>query len=122
MIPASRLEGECRKRSVACDIRPSRTRRDNRARRIQSGARSEEHTSELQSRLHLVCRLLLEKKKKHLTVYDFEAYNCSNSSSTFVTAGLVSTARLSGFASMFSYVICYGLYTHCHIVYRGICY
>src|SRR5205809_5163652 len=29
------------------------------------GDRSEEHTSELQSRLHLVCRLLLEKKKKH---------------------------------------------------------
>src|SRR2546422_6172255 len=28
-----------------------------------SGVRSEEHTSELQSRLHLVCRLLLEKKK-----------------------------------------------------------
>src|SRR3989449_2383287 len=32
---------------------------------ILSGAgRSEEHTSELQSRLHLVCRLLLEKKKE----------------------------------------------------------
>src|SRR2546422_3176524 len=30
-------------------------------------ARSEEHTSELQSRLHLVCRLLLEKKKKQKT-------------------------------------------------------
>src|SRR2546422_5260266 len=29
-----------------------------------AAARSEEHTSELQSRLHLVCRLLLEKKKK----------------------------------------------------------
>src|SRR3989449_7061724 len=29
--------------------------------------RSEEHTSELQSRLHLVCRLLLEKKKKKYT-------------------------------------------------------
>src|SRR2546429_9795411 len=29
--------------------------------------RSEEHTSELQSRLHLVCRLLLEKKKKRIT-------------------------------------------------------
>src|SRR2546429_3885045 len=29
--------------------------------------RSEEHTSELQSRLHLVCRLLLEKKKKPLS-------------------------------------------------------
>src|SRR2546422_7116624 len=38
--------------------------------------RSEEHTSELQSRLHLVCRLLLEKKKivacagKHINVCD----------------------------------------------------
>src|SRR2546422_8213474 len=30
--------------------------------------RSEEHTSELQSRLHLVCRLLLEKKKKKNTI------------------------------------------------------
>src|SRR6266550_6167077 len=30
--------------------------------------RSEEHTSELQSRLHLVCRLLLEKKKKKIYV------------------------------------------------------
>src|SRR5687768_18507554 len=34
-------------------------------RRPAPAARSEEHTSELQSRLHLVCRLLLEKKKKH---------------------------------------------------------
>src|SRR2546429_2570881 len=34
-------------------------------------SRSEEHTSELQSRLHLVCRLLLEKKKKtRLYYYD----------------------------------------------------
>src|SRR5256884_9970286 len=31
---------------------------------VDPGERSEEHTSELQSRLHLVCRLLLEKKKK----------------------------------------------------------
>src|SRR5687768_17916395 len=31
---------------------------------VGQGTRSEEHTSELQSRLHLVCRLLLEKKKK----------------------------------------------------------
>src|SRR5205809_3997170 len=30
----------------------------------EAESRSEEHTSELQSRLHLVCRLLLEKKKK----------------------------------------------------------
>src|SRR2546422_1543653 len=34
-----------------------------RARARDRGDRSEEHTSELQSRLHLVCRLLLEKKK-----------------------------------------------------------
>src|SRR5699024_12107355 len=32
---------------------------------MQSGLRSEEHTSELQSRFDLVCRLLLEKKKKY---------------------------------------------------------
>src|SRR3989449_3379226 len=31
---------------------------------VRRDGRSEEHTSELQSRLHLVCRLLLEKKKK----------------------------------------------------------
>src|SRR5438067_9631019 len=34
-----------------------------------SGTRSEEHTSELQSRFDLVCRLLLEKKKKNKTLY-----------------------------------------------------
>src|SRR2546422_2250821 len=52
---------------------PSRGERDDQAGGLgeESGAereeggepRSEEHTSELQSRLHLVCRLLLEKKK-----------------------------------------------------------
>src|SRR5687768_17902488 len=36
----------------------------NRSRGRENWERSEEHTSELQSRLHLVCRLLLEKKKK----------------------------------------------------------
>src|SRR5690625_6503811 len=35
----------------------------------QSKQRSEEHTSELQSRGHLVCRLLLEKKKKNINTY-----------------------------------------------------
>src|SRR5690348_17836283 len=34
------------------------------------GVRSEEHTSELQSPVHLVCRLLLEKKKKKQTRID----------------------------------------------------
>src|SRR3712207_8825139 len=33
------------------------------------GVRSEEHTSELQSRQYLVCRLLLEKKKLHTCIY-----------------------------------------------------
>src|SRR2546429_6511422 len=42
-----------RRAGVACDRR-------------RAGARSEEHTSELQSRLHLVCRLLLEKKTNDL--------------------------------------------------------
>src|SRR2546422_6621136 len=43
-------------RTVAAFVLPSSSRYD-------ATARSEEHTSELQSRLHLVCRLLLEKKK-----------------------------------------------------------
>src|SRR2546422_8675725 len=34
-----------------------------------TAVRSEEHTSELQSRLHLVCRLLLEKKKKIIYLF-----------------------------------------------------
>src|SRR2546422_1553657 len=45
------------------DARAPRRRRGGRAARARR-RRSEEHTSELQSRLHLVCRLLLEKKKK----------------------------------------------------------
>src|SRR5260370_13271815 len=36
------------------------------------GARSEEHTSELQSHLNLVCRLLLEKKKQHTPEYSHD--------------------------------------------------
>src|SRR2546422_6797653 len=39
-----------------------------RRRSVAADRRSEEHTSELQSRLHLVCRLLLEKKKKNKPV------------------------------------------------------
>src|SRR2546429_2952577 len=39
-------------------------------------ARSEEHTSELQSRLHLVCRLLLEKKKtQHILTLSYSPYS-----------------------------------------------
>src|SRR2546429_6944560 len=39
-----------------------------------AAARSEEHTSELQSRLHLVCRLLLEKKKKAQAIPSCQYY------------------------------------------------
>src|SRR2546422_6841667 len=48
------------------DDRFERVRRvgEDRIEPLDGGGRSEEHTSELQSRLHLVCRLLLEKKKK----------------------------------------------------------
>src|SRR5687768_17990124 len=49
-------------RLVRADGRRSRHRPAGRRRR------SEEHTSELQSRLHLVCRLLLEKKKKKQSI------------------------------------------------------
>src|SRR5688572_31812401 len=51
------IYGEDRRRS--CDL--CRTRRHRR--RGRGAARSEEHTSELQSQSNLVCRLLLEKKK-----------------------------------------------------------
>src|SRR2546429_9342967 len=43
--------------------------------RANGSNRSEEHTSELQSRLHLVCRLLLEKKKtQHMTSQTVSRY------------------------------------------------
>src|SRR5205809_2767398 len=45
---------------------------------FQRRERSEEHTSELQSRLHLVCRLLLEKKKT--TTVNFDNYECKATS------------------------------------------
>src|SRR5438876_3797608 len=41
--------------------------------RWQSPSRSEEHTSELQSPVHLVCRLLLEKKKKQTTHHNYRS-------------------------------------------------
>src|SRR2546425_8110340 len=48
-----------------CLSAPARRSRDRRyPQRARRAARSEEHTSELQSLAYLVCRLLLEKKKK----------------------------------------------------------
>src|SRR5689334_18853376 len=43
--------------------------------RMSASSRSEEHTSELQSQFHLVCRLLLEKKKKKTTIYEYKSLN-----------------------------------------------
>src|SRR5215203_6870584 len=51
-------------RSIRCRRRRSRSHAATRSRPTY---RSEEHTSELQSRQYLVCRLLLEKKKKNPT-------------------------------------------------------
>src|SRR5690349_23766784 len=51
-----------RRRQSPCGRSARRSRRSAR-RNTASGRRSEEHTSELQSRRDLVCRLLLEKKK-----------------------------------------------------------
>src|SRR5690606_41549641 len=47
---------------------PTQRRRAQESIRRRRAARSEEHTSELQSRENLVCRLLLEKKKTHTTL------------------------------------------------------
>src|SRR2546422_3111356 len=54
---------QCRGATRRARRRGGRGRRIRDARRHGQG-RSEEHTSELQSRLHLVCRLLLEKKNR----------------------------------------------------------
>src|SRR3989442_9891211 len=60
-LPISSTEARARARAVALIEQPIFSRSSgDRAR----SSRSEEHTSELQSRPHLVCRLLLEKKKK----------------------------------------------------------
>src|SRR3712207_7596955 len=58
-------------RSIRILTRPALTSESTGRRRppwLCPGSRSEEHTSELQSRQYLVCRLLLEKKKKHWRV------------------------------------------------------
>src|SRR5690242_20950765 len=54
----------CARPTVWGRRRPTRgCRRHATARRVRGPGRSEEHTSELQSHVNLVCRLLLEKKK-----------------------------------------------------------
>src|SRR5215510_16284182 len=60
---ASSTSGSSRSASSGCS-RPSAA-----PARSSRPSRSEEHTSELQSRGHLVCRLLLEKKKKNILLH-----------------------------------------------------
>src|SRR5947209_12580199 len=60
-------EMPCRKRMVSMPRRMTKTLRSQKSTKQPAGpewTRSEEHTSELQSRQYLVCRLLLEKKKE----------------------------------------------------------
>src|SRR5205809_4628858 len=63
-------------RSLMGKWRPPRTRENGRISSISAppSSRSEEHTSELQSRLHLVCRLLLEKKNVSTTISSQNRY------------------------------------------------
>src|SRR3712207_8024323 len=78
--PARELRG--RDRAVGDVLVEDRAVRDLRRRhRTDAQLRSEEHTSELQSRQYLVCRLLLEKKKIELCTTD-----CQNRNSTRLTS------------------------------------
>src|SRR2546422_3597428 len=61
LVPVLRLAEPARQEEV--DALVAEAGRGEDRPQVRELARSEEHTSELQSRLHLVCRLLLEKKK-----------------------------------------------------------
>src|SRR5438876_5697383 len=58
-----------------CGSSPSSTGPPTASCRALVGSRSEEHTSELQSPVHLVCRLLLEKKKKNTIIHIQHSFN-----------------------------------------------
>src|SRR5438876_2547752 len=74
--PQSKWKGSLNEQRVVTTsgvVRPS-TPRGVSAARFENG-RSEEHTSELQSPVHLVCRLLLEKKKAQHCLTPQQVYN-----------------------------------------------
>src|SRR2546429_889969 len=62
-------------------------------------ARSEEHTSELQSRLHLVCRLLLEKKKNCAEVDPMAQVSRATVQQWHTIVGSHSIARIAAITS-----------------------
>src|SRR2546422_8239494 len=72
LFPYTTLFRSCRRSRIpiAAAIANVSTRSWAASRSAYSPNRSEEHTSELQSRLHLVCRLLLEKKNKDRDIGD----------------------------------------------------
>src|SRR5260370_32815284 len=60
---------------------------------VDIGHRSEEHTSELQSHLNLVCRLLLEKKKKIRNIKKFRVWNVLNCFNNYRLSQICSTSN-----------------------------
>src|SRR5256885_12362189 len=77
-------------RSLPRQVQPAQGRRPGRRdRRAAGAARSEEHTSELQSPCNLVCRLLLEKKKPSKTIYV-----CNDSLSTAASLAILIRSTL----------------------------
>src|SRR5260370_10285981 len=61
-----------------------------------NGDRSEEHTSELQSHLNLVCRLLLEKKKKTTNTHNHFDGACPDRTHRTYASGSTALAHKSG--------------------------
>src|SRR5207237_1526923 len=74
-----------RSRSLDFDVPWSRH-----ARQPSGGSRSEEHTSELQSHLNLVCRLLLEKKKQVIDVTNNDMNNVNSVADTTCVLDMIS--------------------------------
>src|SRR5437762_8043414 len=73
-----RVARRCRQSALELQVRPESRRR---SRLCRTGERSEEHTSELQSPMYLVCRLLLEKKNTNT--------QCASSSISTLTSNFI---------------------------------
>src|SRR3989442_6205882 len=75
LFPYTTLFRSTRRRRSSRSVRKASSRKDTTT--FLPGRRSEEHTSELQSRPHLVCRLLLEKKnaRRHQQMYVVRDYH-----------------------------------------------
>src|SRR2546425_3438414 len=90
LFPYTTLFRSRRSDEDAAGNRPRRRARSRRTiRPRENGAeRSEEHTSELQSLAYLVCRLLLEKKKKHAAKSTYDVRTRHSTLSNFKTTSL----------------------------------